>query len=282
MKARHATEKFDSIIKAGWFIPADDFEFISLPYQRSVGSAHVNKIMSSLKEQKVPHFNEPLVVNVRSKKQVVLLDGYHRWEAMKKFNEKVKIKFEVYEGLSKEEEKKIYEEYNIGKKHNALDIIRPLLDDTKYEHLKALIDRCEIPLLVYRNKKMGIPMTRMVLWYKQQNKKTASRESLVDYMKGTFNTSDVDRICDWSFWYTATVGEYAPNSRFFKGPMMSVMMYIYHNTMRLELLEKRLKDFKFDGEMVEHLNSATGFTGFKMLLPVISRHLNKGLIHKII
>lgn len=284
---RQANEKFDSIIKPGWYIPEEDFNFISVPYQRAIASTHVNKILKRLQTMdengETPHFNEPFVVNVRSKSKVVLLDGYHRWEAMKKFGQRVKVKIEIYNKLSPEEEKTLYEDYNIGKKHTVLDLIRPIIN--KNPALKYLIENCSIPLTIYVYRKKGIPLNSFLLGYKQQmlyTDKKRVRKSLYDFIMKDFNKDDAVKLTDWSQWYVNIAGEYHHKSDYYNRTFMSVMMYVYWNTLRLDRLETRLRDFRFDAEIRQIINTSTGYTGIRALLPAVKERINKKLRHAII
>jgi hypothetical protein len=287
MKTRQAKEIFDTEIKASWYDPDEKFEFLSVPYQRSVSSTHVNNIVRTLHEleqsDEGPHFTEPLVVNMRENGKPVLLDGYHRMEAMKKYGKKVKLKIEIYDGLSLEEEKSIYEDYNIGKKHTVLDLIRPQIN--KNAVLKELINKCQIPLTLYVNNKRGVALTAFLNSYKRslfEEDKDRNKLTLQEFCLEKITETDAERLIKFSEWYTTLIGEYAQNSDFYSPNFIAVCMYTYHNTIRLDQFENRLKNFKFDAEVRQIMNASSGFTGFKLLLRTIQDRINKSLKRPII
>ena len=285
MRGRIANERFDSKIKASWYHPNDPFEFVAVDYQRTVSQFHVNKILKSLQEQQekgmTPHFKEPLVVNVRTNKKVALLDGYHRWEAMRKFGMNVKLKIEIYEDLNHDEEKELYEAYNIGKKHTTLDIIRPNIDKNKA--LAYLEKNSRIPLTRYVNRARGISLSSFLNSYKQQQPHEKGKSvPLGDYIMNEFGFEDAEKIVKWAAWYVDTIGEYHPKSDFYHRNFISVAMHIYWNTLRLDVYETRLSKFIFDAEIRQILNTSSGFTGFKVLLPVVKARINKLLKRPII
>lgn len=288
MKQRHANERFDSKIKAIWFMPDDAFEFVSLPYQRQISQHHTNNIrdyLEKIEEQGgTPHFNEPLVVNSRGDKgkgKVALLDGYHRWEAMKKFNKPVKIKIEIYVNLNTEEEKQLYEDYNIGKKHTTLDVIRPRIEGHKA--LKELMKNSAIPLTVYINRNKGISVSAFLNSYKLQlahnpfKKGTATKSTLSKFIMEDFDEKQADKLVRWTKWFTNIVGEYHPQSQFYHRNVLSVCMYAYWTTMRPDVFETKLRDFKFDAHIKEILSTSSGFAGFRALLPAFKDRINKHL-----
>tara|TARA_Y100000310_G_scaffold78214_1_gene74852 strand:- start:1812 stop:2675 length:864 start_codon:yes stop_codon:yes gene_type:complete len=284
-KGRIGCEKFDSKIRTIWYDPDEAFEFISVPYQRAVSTTHVNKLLRSLQQQQnrkeFPHFNEPFVVNDRGDSRVTLLDGYHRWEAMKKFGDKVKIKLEIYAGLTEEQEKKIYEDYNIGKKHTVLDLIRP--------HIKSkmqfgyLMEESSIPLTVYNNKKQGITMSGFIDAYRKSLTDSRIKKlPLAEYIMTAFNIDDAKRLVKFADWYHKIIGAYSPGSLFYNRNFLAVLMHTFWNTMKLDLLERRLEKFTFDSELREVLLSTGGFAGFKSSFSVFQTKINKGLTNKII
>lgn len=287
MQTRRAKENFDTQIKATWFKPEDPFEFQTLPYQRAVTSTHVNKIRKSLEMlEETPegaHFTEPLVVNIRPSGKVALLDGYHRWEAMKKYNKPVKIKVEIYEGLSLEEEKSIYEDYNVGKSHTILDLVRPKIK--KMKALKYLLENSAIPLTTYTNKKKGMSITSFIGCYKRalwESDKQRHGMSLINFIMESFNQNDAEKLVDWTKWYTSVAGEYHHRSDFYNTNFIAVCIYIYRSSMRPDVFEKRLANLKFDAYFKQILASSGGFSGYKLALDETRNRINKGLHRSII
>lgn len=286
MKQRRK-EKFDTKIKSGWFLPDDPFEFVSLQYQRAVTQGHVNKIRKSLEKlestEEGAHFTEPLVVNIRDNKKVALLDGYHRWEGMIKYGKNVKIKLEIYEGLTPQQEKKIYEDYNIGKSHTVLDLIRPRVKQNKA--LKHLLENSKIPLTLYSNKKKGLSIATLISCYKKslwETEKKRYHQPMATFILEYFNEKDAEILANWTGWYTSTVGDYHHKSDYYSVSFMSVCFYIYRNTLRTELLQKRLENFVFDSYFKQILSTSGGFSGFKLALKETKDRINKGLKIKII
>lgn len=276
--------KSNSVIKTIRVTPTSPLIFKSINYQRPIRSAHVNKILRTLNELDakgiVPSFNEPLVVNDRGHNELVLLDGYHRVEAIRRFGKVVEVKLEIYSGLSDNEERRLYEEYNIGTPHNALDIIRSNIND--HEALLMLYKNCRIPLKLYSSRKEGMPMSNLLASYQMQMHTLKGRgRRLIDFCLG-ITIEDAKKIVKWSKWYVDTVGEYDVTSNSYHRTFLAAMMNIYWNTKRAEILTTRLKDFKFDAGFKEMLRMSTSFGSFRPVKNKALRKLNRGLKQKIL
>ena len=285
MKNRRTKDKFDSFIKLSWYKPDEQFEFVSVSYQRRIGLQHVNKIVKRLEEQELtegfPILIEPMVVNVRSKGKVALLDGYHRYEALKRYNKPVMLKLEVYRGLDKLEEKLIYEKYNIGKKHTVLDLVRARM--TELPVLRRLIKRSEIPLILYTNRAKGMPLTSFTGAYlraKYFNKSSRHRPTSYDFAVG-LTENDVEKLLSFASWYVSVRGAYNSKSNSYKTTFFAGMMYCYFRTMRPDALTVRARDLKIDSYILE-LAKSSGFIAMALVVADLKKKLNKGLVRPII
>jgi len=106
--------------------------FVLLANRRDIKNSHVSKLYKVLAEGS--NFESPLVANLYSRKRVyALLDGNHRYEAMKKYfdkfpERKVEIYLIFYTDLSPEEEKEEYTKWNSGKRQSTNDFIQAYWD----------------------------------------------------------------------------------------------------------------------------------------------------------
>jgi len=115
---------------------------------RQVRAKQVKSVLSALRLNK--HFDSPFVVNVRANREVRILDGTHRVEALKKYfdqrpEDKVKVMMIVYRDLTDDEEREIYTKWNLSVKQSIDDFINSYKDTIPvFERLTT-----ELPVTVY-------------------------------------------------------------------------------------------------------------------------------------
>jgi len=133
-------------------VRADDLDkgfFSTLVNRRKIMPSVVKSLYRGMLNGE--HFESPLVVNVVNGEKR-LIDGNHRWEAMRQFliinNKKsIEITIHFYEDLSISEEKAAYSKWNKGRKQSTNDVIKQYEDDIPA--LLLLKKNSPIPITVY-------------------------------------------------------------------------------------------------------------------------------------
>lgn len=131
--------------------------FKMLEHARPIRPDHVNSIYRALKAGQ--HFEAPLVVNDLStadRSRYKLIDGSHRMEAIKKWimedvDASVEVIFHIYRGLSEEDERFIYEQWNRGKSASWAD--RIYVNQEDYPILAMMKKDFPAPVVLYGLKK---------------------------------------------------------------------------------------------------------------------------------
>jgi len=106
--------------------------FVLLTNRRDIKNGHVSKLCRVLLDG--DNFETPFVGNFYSRRRVYgLLDGNHRYEAVKKYfgkfpERKVEIYLIYYTDLNPDEEKREYTKWNSGKKQSTNDFIQAYWD----------------------------------------------------------------------------------------------------------------------------------------------------------
>jgi len=137
-------------------IKKDDIDaglFEVLENRRNISAHQVNSILRSLEEGK--HFDAPFVVN-EVKGCNRLLDGNHRYEAMKIYLEKnpankIEITIHSYDNLEESDERLLYTRYNQGKKQSTNDFVQQYKSTIKIWKIIQK-DKLPIDVTVYPSK----------------------------------------------------------------------------------------------------------------------------------
>ena len=268
-------KKIQSEIKNIIYNSKKSIDLISIPYQRPLSNIHIARIVKTLKERKekgIAYLEQPLVVNIRTNKEMVLLDGYHRLSALNKIDFDVFIKLEIYKELTEQEEKRLYQYYNVGKKHTGLDILRGIVE--QYPLVLKLKNASLIPLTLYKNKKMGIPITTFIQYYfyiKYPNSKT----NIIDYIT-ILEEKDINQLIYFSEWYFNIAGIYNEKSNFYSTNMIRFIMETYFNNLtQIDILKERLKRFTFDSYLTQLLKAAGGYSAYRFFKKEALEQINK-------
>jgi len=107
----------------------------SLTDRRQIRATQVEKLCSLLMRN--GHFEDIFVTNRISDKECRLLDGNHRYEAMKKAitldqTMTIVIWIAEYKNLTPIQEKEVFEKWNIGTKMTADDFVKVWFDEIQY------------------------------------------------------------------------------------------------------------------------------------------------------
>ena len=134
--------------------------FHLLENRRKLRENAVKKLLEKLNRQ--DSFEAPFVLSERKNGEYNLIDGNHRIAAIEKWLEEnpdgsIEIWAFVYPGLSKQEEKKMYTEWNQGSKQSTNDFVQ------QYAEEIPLID--QLPFCTIYGEKETIPFFRLVSAY---------------------------------------------------------------------------------------------------------------------
>lgn len=186
------TLRLNGTNKVGWKYTcinigkAELADFEMLTNRRDIRQGVVNKLCKLLMQG--THFETPLMCNkVQGKYRLV--DGNHRYEAIKKFlnvytQRKVEIGILYYDNLNIDEEKKMFTTWNLGTKQSTNDFIKQYWDDipiTKYLNVKA-----GFPCKVAYTWLLGMEFKQMLyayLGWKNKTKSLSIRGSTMEFIE---------------------------------------------------------------------------------------------------
>lgn len=109
-----------------------------LQNRRKISTGTVKNICDQLKNG--VHFESPIVVN-KIDGEYRIVDGNHRYEAIKKFlkenlTSSVRVRLALYENLTIDDEKEIYTRWNKGRKQSTNDVVQQYEEDIAvFKHL---------------------------------------------------------------------------------------------------------------------------------------------------
>ena len=108
-------------------------KFAQLQNRRKIRSGAVKEIFEKLENG--IHFETPLVVN-KVGADLRLVDGNHRWEAIKKYlvsypTSKVKVTIHIFSSLNDNDEKELFTTVNKGNKQSTNDLVKQHENDIR-------------------------------------------------------------------------------------------------------------------------------------------------------
>lgn len=127
--------------------------FVVTKNRRQIRKTGVGNLKTQLNQGK--HFETPLVANKIDDKYR-LLDGNHRYEAMKDYfdkheDEKIEININYYEDLTKDAEKEVYTKWNLGTKQTRNDFLQQYFDNIQVVKLFENDFPCSVGVYPQKN-----------------------------------------------------------------------------------------------------------------------------------
>jgi len=252
---------------------------------RQIRAKQVKSVLSALRLNK--HFDSPFVVNVRANREVRVLDGTHRVEALKKYfdqrvDDKVKVMMVVYRDLTDDEEREVYTKWNKSVKQSVEDFIN------SYRDTIPMFERftTELPVSVYGGK-TKLKLRLLIDSYlisKEHPFSGGTSYTALQFIKKMQNLDgeDVDYIKD-TFKTIMTIFNKVGYSDFprlpaFRPTSFRALFYLIRNNKIIlgkNYVIKRMTTVLANSVIIEQCNEYTGRSGSIQAYERFKRELNK-------
>jgi len=215
-------------------------------WQRKIYPARVNFFVNHIKNET---FKRELFTVAKDDRdgKMILLDGQHRLEAIKKADVKIKMDMKIYEGLNEEE---MMEEYNI-----AQDVKHPrIIDDIrlyigKNDVLDSFLDERIFPINVSEGGGLNaIRIDRFLNTYKNgtrmaMTRNNLSRKNLKEFL-ANLTTENFVLMKDFCSFYKTCFGDPFHDNWLYKNMIMFTIMKFWIKNKDEFSKEEMIKAFK--------------------------------------
>ncbi len=257
----------DNIIKRDW--------------QRSLYPSRVNKFASYIRDKQ---FECSLITVAEDKDtgELVLLDGQHKLEAIKKEDIEIEMDFCIYKNLDEEKEIFIYRMLNEVKQFRVVDDIRTYLG--RHDWLDAFFDS-SFPIEVslhggINSIKIGDILIVLYSGIRDSPKRSSlSRNKLPLFLK-ELDATRFREMKDFCILYKKCFGNPQSDNWVYRNSIMTIIMKIWYSNKDIFSEEEFIKRFKpiekKDG--IRQLSTVGGFdqTSYELLINKIYQASNKG------
>lgn len=254
---------------------------ISPGWQRDIYPARVNSFVAKIRAEQF--FQSILTVSERENGNLILLDGQHKIEAIKKTDTSFKMDLCIYSGLTKEEEVKIYKMLNDVKQQRIIDDIKIYIGN--HDWLDAILDEKNFPINI--TKSGGINSIRIDkllnvlkngLSFNSFQRQNLSRRNLPGFMDD-LDAERYEFIKDFCIFYKKCFDEPFKDNWLYDTNIMTLLMKIWivnKDNYPEEILIKRFSAIKYNGS-IRMETKGVDSTTIKALTYKIYGTLNKGL-----
>jgi len=260
-----------------------------LEYKRATIGGHVSKLYKLLVDGK--HFEAVFVVNYTNSKYR-LIDGNHRYEAIKKFIQEdptryIDVNFVIYNGATEEEEREIFEKWNSGRKQTANDFVQ--MNQKAIPILQKMLSNFPAKVSIYPLKEgqKGIHFNSVISAYLSATKAKFPNFSLYgggvkklveDSQK--LNDADYASLCEFVKFFTDTFGTLEKgNNMYMTSAMVSTISIIYYDNkaaLGRAALVKRFQSKVIGNSNLITLGQGTSKTTIYYLYSLMVDELNTG------
>lgn len=260
-----------------------DFEILF--NRRDIRKGQVTKLYRLLCEGN--HFQSNMVVN-RKNNKYRLIDGNHRYEALKRFFEKypdrrVEVVVSQYTNLEPQEEKAVYSTWNKGTKQSTNDYIKAYWNDIKItKKLKTPYFPCNVSHVWGKHTmELKLLINPYLVKDNEGDNSIAFQGSAHDFVEKAMelNGGDVQVLKQFLEEYSEVFGVVDKESMYYKLPIFTVIMRLWlknYSRMNPEVLKKRLKKLIGHERVIYWTGQGGARTNLKQCIMDFRMVLNKG------
>ncbi len=218
-------------------------------WQRNIYPANVNKFLRDIKDG---FFTDNLITlaKVKGDEKMILLDGQHRIEAIKKSKQNFKMDLKIYEGLTDEEMRIKYKVIGTQKAHRIPDDLRLYLG--RHKILDKFLEK-EFPITI--TLEGGVNAMRLDILVKvvlHSDMKTISRQGITrNNLKKVLNKIDSKKykeMKEFFSFYRKCFGDPHKQNWLYKHVLLVTLVKVW----------KANRIFYDEEEMVEHFREIEG------------------------
>lgn len=217
-------------------------KFKVLANRRDIRRTTVNRIFRMLDAGK--HFESELIVSRRDK-ELRILDGNHRFEAVKKYlkhnpDAGVEVEISLFEELDDEAERKLYSQHNSAAKQSTADVLKQYWDVL---NIQKQMNSTDFPVKVSHKTSINHIALNKLLWpYLTRNSEVYTGDSrinafaLIDVIRewnGRGNTltgegqKTYSHLKDFTTCYTDAFGEFSKQNYFWNSAIFSPLFRVW-------------------------------------------------------
>lgn len=205
--------------------------------RRRIINAHVNRLYKVLSGD--GHFDTPLVVNKVNENHFRLIDGNHRFEAIKKWikeepkERKIQVEFAIYSNLDKEGERQVYTRWNSGRKQSSNDFVK--MYATEIPILQSMLKKFPAIVRIYglQREQRGLHFSSLMKAYFMTREPfpkfkpyMGAAKKFVDDCQ-TLTNEDYDKLTDFVKFFEKTLGYMEKDNPYQTTTMMNCIATVY-------------------------------------------------------
>jgi hypothetical protein len=262
-------------------------KFEELDFARMVSKPQVNRILRHL--QKGGSFESPLVVNKKGWKYRII-DGVHRKKAMERYlannpDAKIEVTLAIYNNLSKDQERRAFTTWNLGRRQSSNDFIKIYADTIPL--WKLMEKKFPVPVKIYRPQsgQHGVHFVTLLKAYMTAWTRTDGRFSpyaarmdnaLEQITK--MDRNDYELLSEFCIWFEDVFGKMTNNNPYTGSILLTAIMTTYFDAMTVmprKAVKDRFRNKIFNNTpLVLEASYARGNTGSRKVYRSVIEELN--------